>query len=224
MIRNITGKDASYRMVFLDLDGTVTDSGPGCINAVRYMFDKIGYTENDENRIRGFMGPPMKRHLVREFGFSEEEAAAAYVHYREYYDSKGVFENKPYDGIAQAIASIKGSGKEVYIATSKPENLALLVLEKFGLSGLFSGVFAARHDKNILDKDEVLESAVAELGDVTDAVMVGDRCFDILGGKHVGFDTIGVLYGYGSEDELTGAGCDYTVDTVHDLAVLLGRA
>ncbi|MGE5494683.1 MAG: HAD hydrolase-like protein [Burkholderiales bacterium] len=224
MIRNITGKNASYSKVFLDLDGTVTDSGPGCINGVRYMFDKIGYAENDENRIRGFMGPPVKRHLVREYGFSEEEAAAAYVHYREYYDNIGVYENYPYDGIEQAIASIRDSGKKVYIATSKPEKLALLVLEKFGLLGLFSGVFTALHDKNIFDKNEVLANAVAELGDVTGAVMVGDRCFDILGGRHVGFDTVGVLYGYGSKDELTGAGCDYIVDTVHDLAVLLGRA
>jgi phosphoglycolate phosphatase len=223
MIRNITGKDASYRMVFFDLDGTVTDSGPGCINGVRHMFEQIGYAETDEKKLRGFMGPPMKRHLVREYGFSEEQAAEAYVHYREYYDSRGIYENSPYEGIEDAIMSIRASGKDVYIATSKPEKQAMLVLERFSLLKLFTGVFAARHDKNILDKDEVLASAVAELGDVSGAVMVGDRCFDIFGGKHVGFDTIGVLYGYGGEDELTAAGCDYTVDTVHDLAVLLGR-
>jgi phosphoglycolate phosphatase len=222
MIRNLTGKRAGYKSVFFDLDGTVTDSGPGCFNGVRYMFDRIGFTENDEKRIRRFMGPPMKRHLVSEYGFSERDAAEAYAFYREYYDSRGVFENKPYDGIKEAIASIKTSGRNVYIATTKPEALALLVLERFGLLELFSGVFAARHDRSILEKNEVLANAVGELGGVSDAVMVGDRCFDILGGKHVGFDTVGVLYGYGDETELTGAGCDYLVDTVRDVAVLLG--
>lgn len=223
MIRNLTGKNTEYRIVFFDLDGTVTDSGPGCFNGVKYMFERIGYTENDEKKMRGFMGPPMKRHLVREYGFSEQDAAAAYVFYREYYDSRGIFENVPYDGIEEAIASIRDSGKDVYIATSKPEKQALLVLERFSLMHLFKGVFTARHDKNILDKNEVLASAASEIGDVSGAVMVGDRCYDISGGKYVGFDTVGVLYGYGSEDELIGAGCDYTADSVHDLAVLLGR-
>jgi phosphoglycolate phosphatase len=101
--------------------------------------------------------------------------------------------------------------------------LALQVLERFSLFELFSRVFAARHDKNIYDKNEVLEAAVNELGDVSGAVMVGDRSFDILGGQHVGFDTVGVLYGYGDYEELAGAGCDYTADSVQDVAVLLGR-
>lgn len=224
MIRNLTGKRAAYSSVFFDLDGTLTDSAKGCVNAVRYMFDSIGFTEHDEDKLRAFVGPPTRRHLVREYGFSEQKAAEAYVFYREYYDKKGIYENKPYDGIVQAITSIKAAGRSVYIATSKPENLAQSVLDNFSLTQLFDGVFAARHDKNIMEKSEVLESAIAGLGNVTGAVMVGDRSFDILGGRHVGFDTVGVLYGYGTEDELKNAGCDYIVDSVQDVAELLGRA
>jgi phosphoglycolate phosphatase len=223
MIRNLNGKSTEYDMVFFDLDGTLTDSGEGCMNGVRYMFENIGYTDYDDKKLRGFVGPPTKHHLLNEYGFNEKKASEAYTFYREYYDSKGIYENKPYDGIIEALKSINETGKRLYVATSKPEALAMRVLTRFSLLDLFSGVFAAHHDKNIYHKNEVLECAVRELGSVSGAVMVGDRSYDILGGKHVGMDTIGVLYGYGDFEELAAAGCDYTVDSVQDLAVLLGR-
>jgi phosphoglycolate phosphatase len=223
MIRNLTGKSNAYGMVFFDLDGTLTDSGEGCMNGVRYMFENIGYTDYDDKKLRGFVGPPTKHHLLNEYGFNEKKASEAYTFYREYYDNKGLYENKPYDGIIEALKSINETGKKLYVATSKPEVLAMRVLKRFSLLDLFSGVFAAHHDKNIYHKNEVLERAVRELGDVSGAVMVGDRSYDILGGKHVGMGTIGVLYGYGDFEELVGAGCDYTVDSVQDLAMLLGR-
>jgi phosphoglycolate phosphatase len=223
MIRNLTGKNARYESVFIDLDGTITDSGEGCINGIRYMFERIGYAENDEKRLRAFVGPPVKKHLVREYSFSEADAAYAYAFYREYYDDKGVYENSLYDGIIESLTSIKQSGKTLYIATTKPMLLAARVLDMFGLTGMFSDVFTARHESGIYEKSEVLESAVSELGSVPCPVMIGDRCYDILGGRHVGFDTVGVLYGYGDEDELLGADCDFTADSPQDLAVLLGE-
>jgi len=223
MIRNLTGKEHAYGSVFFDLDGTITASGEGCLNGVRYMFQRIGAAENDENRLKAFIGPSVKRHLQRYYGFSEQETENAYKYYREYYTTKGIFENRLYEGIREAIENIRNSGKAVYVATSKPEYQAIQILERFDMLNLFSGVFAAKHEIGVFEKDEVLEGAVAALGDVKDAVMVGDRSYDILGGKHVGFDTVGVLYGYGDLNELTEAGCDYIVDSVQDLSELLGR-
>lgn len=223
MIKNLTGKNNKYRSVFFDLDGTVTDSGEGCMNGVRYMFKSIGYEDYDGKKLKGFLGPAVKKHLIREYGFSEGQAEEAYAYYKDYYINKGIYENKLYEGVTDAIDIIKRSGKSVYLATSKPDFQALKVLDYFGIGNMFSGVFAARHDLGIYDKNEVLEYAVKKLGDAPDSVMVGDRYFDIIGGKHVGFDTIGVLYGYGEEQELTRAGCDFTADSAGDLAIFLGE-
>ena len=225
MIDNITGKDyREYKAVFIDLDGTITESGQGCMNAVRYMFDKVGYEENDEARIRSFVGPPIKKHLIDAFGFSEERAAATYAYYREYYLDKGIHESWLYDGIEKALHAIKASGKALYIATSKPEAMALPILERYGLLPLFDEVFGARHEEGIYDKTQVLQHGVSRLGSApANAVMVGDRCHDIIGGRAVGFDTIGVLYGYGDRKELLEAGPDFIIDSVADLCAMLGE-
>jgi phosphoglycolate phosphatase len=187
------------------------------------MFSKVGYEENDEERIRSFVGPPIKLHLINAFGFSEEHAAETYAYYREYYLSKGIYESWLYEGIDDALRAIKASGKVLYTATSKPENMAMSVLERFGLQGLFDTVFAARHEDGIFDKTQVLQHAISRLGGAPPhAVMVGDRSHDILGGHAVGIDTIGVLYGYGDRKELMDCSPDFLVDTTADLAVLLG--
>jgi phosphoglycolate phosphatase len=224
MIDNITGKDYSvYRAIFIDLDGTITESGEGCMNAVRYMFGKVGYEENDEARIRSFVGPPIKKHLISAFGFSEERAAETYAYYREYYLDKGIHESRLYDGIEEALHMIKASGRALYIATSKPEVMAMPILERYGLLPLFDAVFGARHEEGIYDKTQVLEYGISRIGQApADAVMVGDRCHDIIGGRAVGFDTIGVLYGYGDRKELLNASPDYIIDSVADLAAMLG--
>lgn len=223
MIRNITGKNSSYKTVFIDLDGTVTDSAEGCINGIRHMFNSIGYKDYEESRLKEFVGPAVKKHLLRAYGFSQQQADEAYPFYREYLLSKGIYENRLYDGIVETLTAIKQSGKPIYIATSKPEQQAHIVLDHFGINYLFTDVFAARHEVGIFEKSEVLENALKKLGKPECPVMVGDRFYDIEGGKHVGFDTVGVLYGYGDSEELIGAGCDITVDTTADLAVLLGR-
>lgn len=224
MIYNITGKDSGvYKAVFIDLDGTITESGEGCMNAVRYMFDKAGYEERDETRIRAFVGPPIKLHLINAYGFSEEEATKIYAYYREYYLSKGIYESRLYDGIEDALRAIKSSGKALYVATSKPEVMAIPILERYGLLGLFDAVFGARHEEGVFDKTQVLEYAMRRLDGVpSGSVMVGDRSHDMLGGRAVGIDTAGVLYGYGDREELMDCGPDYLVDTAADLAVLLG--
>jgi phosphoglycolate phosphatase len=224
MIHNITGKDSSvYRAVFIDLDGTITESGEGCMNAVRYMFGKVGYEENDEARIRSFVGPPIKSHLIDAFGFSEEHAAQTYQYYREYYLTKGIYESRLYEGAEDALRALKASGRTLYIATSKPEVMTMPILERYGLLTLFDAVFAARHEEGVFDKTQVLQRAMTLLGGAPPhAVMVGDRSHDIQGGHAVGIDTVGALYGYGDREELMACAPDFLIDSAADLTVLLG--
>lgn len=225
MINNITGFDMSkIDTVFLDLDGTVSRSGTSCKNGVKYMFDKIGHRQVEGAELNAFVGPTIKVHLSEAYGFSEADAADAYVFYREYYDGIGIFESTMYDGITDAIENMRAAGKTVYIATLKPEDQAKQILQMYGITHLFADIFGARHDLGIVHKKMVLERAVQIIGETPkNAVMVGDRNHDVFAGAHIGFGTVGVLYGYGEYEELFGAGCDIIVDSVSDLDILLGR-
>lgn len=223
MIHRISGKTERFQNVFFDLDGTLTESGPGIINAVRYMLDRVGISEDDEDKLRSFIGPPTTDNLKRLYNFTEEKAQHAYTYFREYYERQGIYESRLYDGITEAIEDIRRSGKRVYLATAKPEHIALMVVKHFGVVSMFERVFAVRRDIGIYNKLQVLQSVATELGSVPWPVMVGDRSFDIEGGLTVGFATVGVLYGYGSREELLAAGCDYLLDSVGDLSALLGR-
>lgn len=225
MINNVTGIDISKMdTVFLDLDGTVSKSGTSCRNGVKYMFEKIGRKQIDGAELDAFIGPTVKVHLRESYGFSEQEAADAYVYYREYYDGIGIFESTLYDGIADAIEAMRTADKTLYIATMKPEEQAKQILQMFGIAHLFKDIFGARHDLGIMHKHLVLERAVQIIGETPkNAVMVGDRNHDVIAGKNIGFGTVGVLYGYGELKELTDAGCDIIVDSVADLSTLLGR-
>lgn len=224
MIHNLTGKDpSSYQTVFIDFDGTILESGEGVLNAVKYMFSCMDMQEDDEERMVAFIGPPVLHHLATAYDMHGEEAARAYAHFREYYLSKGAFECQLYDGILDALGRIRGSGKKLYIATCKGEVMVRKMIEDHGLLPYFDDVFGAWHEKGVFDKAQVLAYAIERLGGTHgNAIMVGDRSHDIIGGKAAGLDTAGVLYGYGSRDELSCADSDYLVDTVEDLSDMLG--
>jgi phosphoglycolate phosphatase len=135
--------------------------------------------------------------------------------YREYYAVKGIFENKVYEGIGDCLAALKASGVMISLATSKPEIYAKQILEHFNLIEYFDAVAGSEMDGSRTKKAEVVERALMLLGnpDVRDCVMIGDREHDVLGGKAHGMDTIGVTFGYGSEDELIRAGATHIAHT-----------
>jgi len=223
MIHRINGNTEQFDHIFFDLDGTITESGPGIINAVLTMLEYLGIREDDEEKLRSFIGPPTTDNLRRLYGYSEEDAQRAYSVFREYYERKGMFENQLYEGIVEAVEAIRRTGAHVYIATAKPDFVALPIISHFGVTDLFERIFTVRREEGIFDKLQVLQSAVDELGALPCALMVGDRKYDIEGGRAVGFATAGVLYGYGSREELLDAGSDYLIDSVADLPELVGR-
>ena len=225
MIENFSNLDAGIiDSIFLDLDGTVSESGESCKNGVKYMFGKIGLDQPSEEELNAFVGPTVKVHLVAEHGFSEDEAAHAYVFYREYYDGIGIFESTMYEGVDKAIINMKESGRKVYLATLKPEEQAVQITKRYKIDKLFDGIYGARHDLGILHKPQVLQRAVEKIGrHPGESVMVGDRKYDIIAAKQMGFYSVGVLYGYGTRQELTEQGCDIVVQSVADLAGLFSK-
>ena len=194
-----------YTIILFDLDGTLTDSAPGILNSVRYACRKLGLPIPGEETLRRFLGPP----LIASF--------------REYFPTKGLFENEVYPGIPALLADIKSAGKTVIIATSKPEAYARRILEHFGLAQYCDFICGATLDETRTDKAEVIAYALETAG-ITGrdgAVMVGDREHDVLGAKKNGMPCIGAVYGYGSAEELTAAGAAALADTVDELHKLL---
>ncbi len=200
-----------YRYLLFDLDGTLTDPGLGITNSVMYALDKFGIHVDDRTSLYRFIGPPLMDSFERFYGFSPAQSERAVGYYREYFRETGIFENKVYDGIPELLTALKEKGKILAVATSKPEKFAVRILRHFGMYDCFDLVAGATMDDTRNKKSDVIRYALEKLGvsDNSEAVMIGDREYDIIGAKENGLDSIGVLFGYGSRDELEQAGAVY---------------
>lgn len=208
-----------YKTVLFDLDGTLTDSGLGITNSVSYALKRYGITETDRKKLDRFVGPPLADSFERFYGLSKKQSEEAIHVYREYYDAKGIFENEVYDGIPELLANLKSDGKNILVATSKPELYAVRIMDHFGLSKYFDYIAGANMDETRSDKREIIEYALGEIGvtDISSVIMIGDREYDIIGAHKVGADSIGVTYGYGSREELENAGATYIAESTSDI-------
>ena len=211
-----------YTTAIFDLDGTITDSGPGIMNSIRYAVKKRGLPELPEEVLRSFIGPPLKEQFQSVFGLSEEEGAVMVATYREYYGDKGIFENRVYDGVTETFEKLKAGGVRILMATSKPEKYARQIAEHFGFSGYYDFIGGACMDGRRTDKNEVIEYVIDTCKvDRRKAVMIGDRRHDIIGAIKSGIHSIGVLYGYGSREELEKAGAEMLAVTSADIPELI---
>ena len=205
-----------------DLDGTLTDPAIGITNSVMHALEKYNIRVKDRSELYPFIGPPLTDSFRKYFGFTEEQANQAVVYYREYFRDTGIFENKVYDGIPELLAELKKRGCKVALATSKPYEFAVRILKHFQLYDYFDFFGAATMDGRITKKADVIAVLLRELGnaDKSEMLMIGDRDQDIAGAKANGLRSAGVLWGYGSEEELTGAGADYLAAKPEDLLIL----
>lgn len=212
---------SKYDHILFDLDGTLTDSGPGIINGFEYSLGKMGIDVPDRASLRRFVGPPLGDSFEKTLGFSPEDAAKGIAFYKEYYAEKGVYENDVYPGIPELLEKLKESGKKLIVATTKAELMANVVMDHFGL-GKYFDLMVASNNTDRKNKIDVLNYAIENGGvDRERAVMVGDRFYDITGAAHFGMTSVGVLYGYGSRQELEEAGATYIAETVEDLSEIL---
>ena len=208
-----------YDTILFDLDGTLVDSGLGITNSVAYSLKRFGIEVWDRTELYRFIGPPLHESYENYYGFSPEKAKEAVEVYREYYRKKGIYENKVYDGILDLLMRLYHAKKKLIVAASKPETFAKQILRHVRLEEYFSYIAGSNLDGSRTKKEEVISYALAA-GGVTDlkkAVMVGDREYDILGAKKAGIDGIGVLFGYGSREELCKSGAVFTADCPRDI-------
>ncbi len=206
-------------VVLFDLDGTLTDPKEGITKSVRHGLARVGVDAPDLDALVAYIGPPLQDSLMSIGGLSEADAAEALIGYREYFADRGLFENVPYDGAADLLAGLTADGWRLAVATSKPTVFAERILDHFGLREPFEVVAGAELDGSRRHKHDIIVHALDQLGCSSDGcVMIGDREHDVLGARRAGMASIGVLWGYGTREELEAAGADRVVATFSQLA------
>ncbi len=208
--------------LLFDLDGTLTDSKEGITKSVQYALREFGIEEEDLDRLCCFIGPPLKDSFIKYYGFSDEEAKKAVNIYREYFSVRGLYENRVYEGAEKVLQSLLDSGKKLYVASSKPEYFVHKILKHFHMDSYFLFMGGSDMGGAREKKADVIRYVLEECGihDREHVVMIGDREHDILGAKEVGIDSVGVLYGFGSRQELEEAGAGAIAETIFDLQLL----
>lgn len=195
----------AWNTILFDLDGTLTDPAEGITKAVEAALNHYGITVADRAALHKFIGPPLDESFPEFYGFDAAQTAEATEVFRAYFDRQGWRENIPYPGVEDMLRDLRAAGKQLLVATSKPEVFALRIIEHFGLARYFDHICGAPMDNQEgAKKAAVIRDALRRAGveDLSTAVMVGDRRHDIDGARQAGLEAVGVLWGYGDLQEL----------------------
>jgi phosphoglycolate phosphatase len=208
--------------LFFDLDGTLTDPKPGITRSIQYALQKLDRAVPSEDELTWCIGPPLRASLQKLLG-GEELADRALALYRERFADIGLYENQVYPGIADILSGLAASRRRLFVATSKPHVYAERIIAHFGMADCFERVFGSELDGTRADKTDLLRHALQATGvDPSRAIMIGDRSHDMVGARNNGMTAIGVLYGYGSRQELVEAGAHQVCATPQALPTHTG--
>ena len=212
-----------YEIILFDLDGTVTDSGPGIMNSVRYALQQLGEEVPPQGVLRKFIGPPLAESFREFCGMTEQGAEEAVKQYREYYTATGMFENVLYPGIPEMLDRLREGGCRLAVSTSKPEAFAEQILDYLGIADRFEVIGGSCMDGSRSRKADVIAYVLERMDyrEKASVLMVGDRRHDVEGAHRCGIDAAGVTYGYGSRGELISVNADYLADTPEELAEMI---
>ena len=212
-----------HKTILFDLDGTLTDSGEGIINCAILALEHFGLPVPSREAMRVFVGPPLHESFIKH-GVPADKAEEAVAVYRSRYIPVGKFENTPYPGIRELLEHLKSEGHKLYVATSKPEQMSVDILEHFDLAKYFDMICGATMDTSRTNKEAVIAYLLEQNGRADNMVMVGDTKFDVIGAKAHGIPTIGVSWGYGEVADMLEAGAVGIADTAEDLLEMLRKA
>lgn len=215
----LTERYQAMKHLLFDLDGTLTDPKIGITKSVAHALRAYGIEVDDLDTLTPFIGPPLSDSFEEFYGFSHEQAVEAVEKYREYFSVTGLFENRVYDGIPETLAALRARGYHLFVATSKPTFFARQILDHFALTQFFDDIVGSELDGSRVKKADVIRWCM-EKNALTDAVMIGDRSYDIRGAAACGLSAVGVTFGYGSEDELREAGAKHLCRTPQQLLEL----
>ena len=212
-----------YDTVFFDLDGTITDSKPGILKCIRHALDEKGIAYADA-QLDLMVGPPFRVSMREILGVHDVALVEDMIRiYRAEYEVSGWRDCKVYDGMEELFERLKKAGKRLAVATSKPLRFTVMMLDALGLSHYFDFIGGAESDSSRDSKIEVIRYVMENLSmsDAKGALMVGDRLYDVDGAKQANMDSAGVLWGYGSKEELEAHGADYIFSSPKELGDFL---
>lgn len=211
-----------YDNILFDLDGTLTDPYIGITNSIIYSLQQMNIEAPDNSALIPFIGPPLHESYRLVYNLQDEDNATAIKHYRTYFSDKGMYENEVYAGIEIVLQALTAQGKQLFVATSKPTDFAIPILQHFKLDGYFNEIVGSNMDGSRTNKAEVIATVMdTHQLDPHKTVMIGDRMHDINGAHQNNIDSIGVLYGYGSAEEIKAAKPTHTIATVDYLLDVL---
>ena len=208
--------------VLFDLDGTLTDSQEGIVKSVIYALERLGRELPPRDTLTAFIGPPLHESFSALCGMDEAETERAVREFRDYFARCGWAENAPYEGMAALLAALHAAGLRLIVATSKPETSAQKILKHFSLERYFDLICGSHpEDRASAGKASVVRTALMRADVTGHAVMVGDRRHDMAGAHANGLEAVGVLYGYGSREELAAAGAEQLAADLNELKAIL---
>jgi phosphoglycolate phosphatase len=195
--------------IYFDLDGTLTDPKPGITRSIQYALGKLDRAVPTEDELTWCIGPPLRASLKQLVG-TDALADAALLLYRERFGDIGLYENEIYPGIEDTLSVLAKSGRRMFVATSKAVVYAERIIDHFKLRDYFERVFGSELDGTRADKTDLLGYALQTMNvDSSKSVMIGDRKFDMIGARNNGMTAVGVLYGYGTKEELLAGGAQH---------------
>lgn len=218
------GRNAMYKAVIFDFDGTVCDTGAGIKTSVLYALDAQNVPHDENEDLSFVIGPPLLIMFQEHYGVSVTEAEELVKSYREYYADKGIYDSELYDGVTDMLKQLKDDGILLGIASSKPKKFVKLLLEHFNILQYFDSVCGVDFKVDCEPKPSIILRCMQELGSTAeDSLIVGDRSYDIDGAAENGADSAGVLWGYGTKFEFIESGAKFIAEKPGDIeAIALG--
>ncbi|MDA0173966.1 HAD hydrolase-like protein [Solirubrobacter taibaiensis] len=197
-------------MVLFDLDGVLVDSRAAFLHSMQLALEQVELPGYTREQLLPCIGPPLKVGFSELLETSQEDPRvdALIAAYREHYTTISLTDTTVFSGIRETLEALDQTKA---VATSKPRHFAEPLLVAMGLREHFAVVAGPDLDLSGETKAQTITRALELLG-TTDAVMIGDRSFDILGAHTNGIPCIGVTWGIGSREELETAGADTIVD------------
>ncbi len=215
-----------YKYILFDLDGTVSESAGGIRASLEHAIDELNMPKPCLDDYTLYIGPPLIDTFMKVCKYPESVAKEGVELYRKYYDEKGKYINKLYDGIKDVLTALKSEGARLAVCSSKYEAFAKEIVDILGVSDLFDAVCGSALDGSRKDKKDLIPYAVSSLGGTIEAdrdavVMLGDTCFDARGAAQCGVDFVGVEYGYGDVEAMKAEGAKLFARSAHDILPLL---
>ena len=208
--------------ILFDLDGTLTDPFEGITKCIAHALEKMGKPSPDREDLRWCIGPPLRKSFARLLG-SDDKALAerALMIYRERFGSIGLFENKVYEDIPEVLDTLKKNGHVLFVATSKPAVYAVRIIDHFDLKRFFKNVYGSELNGTRGDKKDLISHILEkEAIDSSEAIMIGDRKHDMIGAAANVVRAVGVLWGYGTKEELEQSGACTCLEQPRELAAV----